>query len=328
MAGTIYSLALSQRFDTNGKLLENAPLYLYKANTLIPVDSYKDFGLSVINPWPLRTDGAGMIPEFWLPDGYYRARLTDAAGDIAYFDIFNVQALGPSSGGGGGGGGSVDQTAIFATGDILWKPVSSVRTGWVRANNRTIGSATSGATERANADTQPLFEWIWNNFDDDICPVVEGRGASAAADYAANKQLTLLDMRGRGPLGLDDMGNSAAGIITAGTPTVPGSGGGAEKKAIARANLPNVALSFSGTTGAAGKHDHTVRHGRSTRATGSSGSKELMDNNDDGKNFPTSEAPNHTHPFSGNTASMNGGVSQQDFNVMPPYRLGTWYLKL
>ena len=328
MAGTIYSLALSQRFDNQGQLLINAPLYLYQANTLTPVNSYRNFGLSVLNPWPLRTDSAGMVPEFWLPDGAYRARLTDEDGAVVYFDITNVQALGPSSGGGGGGGGSVDQTAIFATGDILWKPVASVRAGWVRANGRTVGSATSGATERANADVQPLFEYLWNNFGDDICPVVEGRGVSAAADFAANKRLTLLDMRGRGPLGLDDMGNAAAGILTDGTPTEAGSSGGAEKKAIARANLPNVKLSFSGTTGSAGSHSHAVRLGRSTRATGSSGAKELMDSSSDEKDFPTSSAPNHTHSYSGSTESMNGGVTQQTFNVMHPYRVGTWFLKL
>lgn len=327
MAGTIYSLALSQRFDNNGKLLENAPLYLYQANTLIPVNSYRDFGLSVLNPWPLRTDGAGMIPEFWLADGAYRARLTDEDGDVVYFDIFNVQALGPSSGGGGGGGGSVDQTAIFATGDILWKPVASVRTGWVRANNRTIGSATSGATERANADTQPLFEYLWNNFDDTICPVVEGRGVSAAADFAANKQITLLDMRGRGPIGLDGMGNAPAGVITDGDPDLPGTDGGAEKPpiTIARANLPNV--NMSGTTNSAGEHTHVTVHGRRPRADGNTGTKELVDSSSDQKTFETQPAGNHTHTV---TVNLNGNVTQQaiEQNTMHPYVLGTWYLKL
>jgi hypothetical protein len=34
---------------------------------------------------------------------------------------------------------------------------SEVVTGWVKLNATTIGSATSGATQRANSDTQNLF---------------------------------------------------------------------------------------------------------------------------------------------------------------------------
>ena len=98
MAGTLFSLALSQRFDREGELLINAPLYIYEANTTTPVDVYQDFGLSVLHQWPMRTDTAGMIPAFWLPDGQYRARLTDEAGAVVYFDMASVQALGPSTG--------------------------------------------------------------------------------------------------------------------------------------------------------------------------------------------------------------------------------------
>lgn len=64
-------------------------------------------------------------------------------------------------------------------------------TGWVVLNNGTIGSATSGATTRANADCENLFLYLWNNFDDSIAPVTGGRGASAAADWSANKKIKL-----------------------------------------------------------------------------------------------------------------------------------------
>ncbi|AHB50320.1 hypothetical protein W911_14315 [Hyphomicrobium nitrativorans NL23] len=317
MAGTIFSLALSQRFDTQGRLLVNAPLYLYQANTLIPVDSYADSGLSVLNPWPLRTDSAGMIPEFWLPDGSYRARLTDARGSTVLFDLLNVMALGPSEGGGGGGGGSVDQTAILKTGDFFWQPVSATRTGAVRANGRTIGSATSGATERANADTQPLFEFIWNTFPNSLCPVTGGRGSNAASDFLANKQIATLDMRGRGPLGLDDMGNIAAGTISGGSPTVPGSGGGAESRSfnVTKANLPDYALphtlTITNNTGVVRNFSWTIFN----LAAG-------------GVDTPRQFNLTQDTLSLGGSIRLDGGGQAISVNTMSPYRLGTWFIKL
>ncbi|NGX98958.1 MAG: hypothetical protein G4V63_28270, partial [Candidatus Afipia apatlaquensis] len=128
---------------------------------------------------------------------------------VAQLEQDNLLVIGPSSGG-GGGGGSVDPTTIFQTGDVMWLDVQGPRTGWVRDNGRTVGSAVSGATERANADVAALFSFLWTNYSNTICPVSGGRGASAVADFAANKTITLPDKRGYVPGGLDDMGNSAA----------------------------------------------------------------------------------------------------------------------
>ena len=82
----------------------------------------------------------------------------------------------------------------------------------MRLNGRTIGSATSGATERANTDTQALFEYLWQN--DSALAVSTGRGASSSADWAANKTIALPDGRGRVLAALDDMGSTAAGRLT------------------------------------------------------------------------------------------------------------------
>jgi hypothetical protein len=324
VAGTIFSLPLSQRFDRNGNLLINAPVYFYAANTLTPVDSYADFGLSVENEWPLRTDANGMIPAFWLEDGNYRVRMTDEAGSVVYFDMQNVQALGPSTGEGGGGDSGVDANALFQTGDPIWLPRSGTRSGWVRMNARTIGSATSGATERANADTQPLYEYLWNNYSNTLCPVTGGRGGSAASDFAANKPIAILDMRGRGPFGLDDMGNSAAGVIAGGTSA--GASGGASKSAIPRSALPNVKLPFTGTTNSDGAHTHNYNRPNNIGRDAGSGGVTLKAGSE--TSTATSNSGAHTHTVSGETESMNGGVTQTDFNTMSPYRLGSWFMKL
>jgi hypothetical protein len=220
MAGTLFGLSLSQRVDLNGTPAVGWLLYLYQANTSTPVNSYQDTALTVLNPWPIAADAYGMMRQFWLADGSYRARATSADGSITYFDQQTILALGASTGAAPSGG--VDATAIYQTGDVMWLDRQGTRTGWVRDNGRTIGSATSGAAERANADVQPLFEFLWNNFSDAICPVVSGRGGSSLADWGANKQITTPDKRGYISGGLDDMGNSAAARY-AGVPVVSGS---------------------------------------------------------------------------------------------------------
>lgn len=226
MAGTLFGLSLSQRVDLNAQPSVGWLLYLYQANTSTPVVSYSDLALTVVNPWPIEADAYGTMRQFWLPDGSYRARATSSDGSITYFDQFSILAIGPSSGAAPTGG--VDATAIFQTGDVMWLDRQGVRTGWVRDNGRTIGSATSGAAERANADCQPLFEFLWNNFSNTFCPVLGGRGGSSLTDWSANKQITMPDHRGMFAVGLDDMGNAIANRLTlapisSGGVTTPGS---------------------------------------------------------------------------------------------------------
>jgi hypothetical protein len=131
---------------------------------------------------------------------------------------------------------------------------SGTRSGWVRDNGRTIGSATSGASERANSDCQLLYVFLWTTYSDTICPVNGGRGISAAADWAANKYIGLPDLRGYVPGGLDGMGNAAAGRyanvpVVSGAVDTAGSVLGEATKAIVTANLPPYTPSGAVTTG-------------------------------------------------------------------------------
>jgi len=70
--------------------------------------------------------------------------------------------------------------------------------GWVEArSDNTIGSAASGAT-RANADTADLYAKVWavtSNVITTSTGAATTRGASAAADFAANKRLALPELR-------------------------------------------------------------------------------------------------------------------------------------
>ncbi|KKM04826.1 hypothetical protein LCGC14_1760340 [marine sediment metagenome] len=86
----------------------------------------------------------------------------------------------------------------FTTGDVKTSFAVIANSGWVIMDDGTIGNAASLATTRANADTVSLFTLLWDNTADAQCPVLPGgRGASAAADFAANKTLTLPRTLGR-----------------------------------------------------------------------------------------------------------------------------------
>jgi microcystin-dependent protein len=78
------------------------------------------------------------------------------------------------------------------------------------ARDGTIGSATSGATIRANADCANLYAHLWNGLSNTDAPVTGGRGASAAADFAANKPIGGLDFRGVVRATFDSLGGNAA----------------------------------------------------------------------------------------------------------------------
>lgn len=133
-------------------------------------------------------------------------------------------------------------TLIFQTGMMLDYVGASSPSGWVLASGRTIGDASSGGTERANADTSSLYALLWNNWANSEAAVSGGRGASAAADFAAHKTITLPDLRGRVAAGVDNMGGSTASRLTAGgsgiTATTIGKAGGAETYTLAIGDMP------------------------------------------------------------------------------------------
>jgi len=74
--------------------------------------------------------------------------------------------------------------------------------GWVAGDGGTIGNVGSGAT-RANVDTLALFTAWWTDYTDALLPILTSagaastRGASAAADWAALKRMTVFDVRER-----------------------------------------------------------------------------------------------------------------------------------
>lgn len=318
-AGTI-SFSLSQQLDQYGKPLGGCKFYtIQAATTSTPQNAYQDAALTLALPNPMTCDAAGRLPQFFLADGSIKIRLTDKNG-VTQVVADGILVIGPSSGGGGGGGG-VDPTTIFATGDTYWSDVSSTRTGWVRDNGRTIGSASSGATERANADTEALFNFLWQTYDNTICPVSSGRGVSSAADWAANKTIATPDKRGYIVGGLDDMGNSAAGRfanvpVVSGSVTTPGSVIGEALHTLSVAEMP---AHNHGVTDNGHSHSYSLRAIRGTTA-GDSGAITAIDGNNFVGPFSTSQV------VTGITIQNNGGGGAA--STVQKTVLGTFFRKL
>ena len=145
MSGTI-PLSLTQQFDEFGKPLKGGQLFLIQAGTVsTPQDGFQDSQLTIKMPYPITLDAAGRIPQFFVADGFIKVRLQDARG-VVQLAADAIQVIGPS--GGGGGGTPVDPNALIQMGNIIARYGVGILTGYVRLNALTIGSSTSGATER------------------------------------------------------------------------------------------------------------------------------------------------------------------------------------
>lgn len=214
MAG-YWSQSRSQIHDLNGRPLIGARALFTKGGTTTPITVYQDSGLTTPLTNPVFSDGFGFFPAVFLneTDEFFNVSVSTAQGVALYSDI-SIPIIGPTAGS-GASPVVVDPNALLQTGDCVVRYGMEFRAGLVRLNGRSIGSATSGASERADSDTQNLYYYLWN-IDPNIV-ISGGRGLSAAADFSANKPLVLPDYRGRALVGLDNMGNTGAGVIAAAT---------------------------------------------------------------------------------------------------------------
>ena len=142
--------------------------------------------------------------------------------------------------------GSTAKTIGPKTGDMKVSVVNSDQdNAWLRADGRTIGNGSSGGTARANADMSALFTVLWTNFTNTELPIQDSsggastRGASAAADFAANKRMPLPDLRGRVIAGMDNPGGGAANRITDAQADINGGVFGAESVTLTSAGIPS-----------------------------------------------------------------------------------------
>jgi hypothetical protein len=97
------------------------------------------------------------------------------------------------------------------TGDVKYTFKTSASSGWLLvAAAGSIGDATSGATLLASSTAAALYQVIYDGCSNALAPVAGGRGASAAADFAAHKAMTIPQLVGRSPIAA----GAAAGVTT------------------------------------------------------------------------------------------------------------------
>jgi len=321
-AGTI-PFSLSQQFDNLGQPLAGCQFYTIQAGTTsTPQNAYQDSALTIPLPNPQTCDAAGRLPQMFLADGTIKVRLTDKNG-VTVLSVDNIQVVGASSG--SGGGGTVDPTTILATGDMKITYGTGTISGFVRANGRTIGSATSGASERANADCEALFEYLWG--EDPNLTVSTGRGASASADWAANKTIALPDLRGRAIAGLADMGNTATTSLTStyfgADPTVLGQVGGAQSHTLTLAETPTGITSSQnqGFNISVSSNVSNIDLGISASSTGGGG---IGVNQVAGTGSVNSTGV----VAAGNVTTTSTNTGGGAHSIVPPEMLTTFYIKL
>lgn len=189
-------------------------------------------------------------------------------------------------------------------------------TGTLFANGFTIGSASSGAQARANADTLPLYQIMWNYLG--YTPT-GGRGVDALTDFNNNKPIALPDLRGRVQAALDNLGGagnanilSPSGIAS----TTPGAVGGAATES----------TSYSGNVTATGTTSGTLSYsGTSSSQTPA----QLFAGSGGGSSFPY--VGDHTHTYSGatvgnlavSTSGTSAGTTASVTNTQPTIMVQT-----
>ena len=198
---------------------------------------------------------------------------------------------------------------------VYGEPVGSRKTwysstppqGWLIENGDTIGSAASGATKAASK-YRALYIHLYSAISDTYAAVSTGRGASANADFDANKTLTMPTMANKSEYGI---GTLAAGE-TSGATTVTSTGtigtSGATTLTVSQIPAPTFTIGSLG-----GVDDASTLQVASANATGSGG------------NITSSAI---TTNYTGGSHTHTGGTYTGDAtSVLHPVRGTYWIIK-
>src|SRR5215471_1564605 len=185
-----------------------AKAYFFAGGTTTALVVYRDAGEGSAFPIPVVADANGRWPDVFVPYSTvgFDVQVTSADDVQLTFTqrIPNPNPVDVSV--------TVPTDKQMNTGMIVADFVASggVRSGYVRLNGKTIGTAASGATERGNGtnnivgdpgfgDTWNLYTYLYTNvpslqlFNSSGSPI--GR-TNATADFNGNNALALPDMRG------------------------------------------------------------------------------------------------------------------------------------
>jgi len=292
---------LGYRVTTAGAPLNAGKAYFYLTGTTTLEDVFEDDGLTTPLANPVVADSAGFFPElvYLDPTKEYRVVIKTSA-DVT-IPKYSADPINTVVGATGVNTADIVDEAVTAaklgptaiedklgfTPQAAFAGLTSAainallnRVGIVEpyigstapggaliCDGGTIGSASSGGTSRANADTATLFALIWA-LDATAYPITTSagagstRGANAAADFAANKRLPLPELRGEFIRGWDNsrgvdtsrvLGTAQAGQLAAHTHTAgftrTGGRFDAAADAIVPTNTGGLSTFSTGSTG-------------------------------------------------------------------------------
>jgi microcystin-dependent protein len=246
-----------QFFDNNGDPLAGGKLYAYAAGTTTPQATYTTAAGTVENANPVILDANGRAPVY-LSSSSYKFVLKDS-NDVTIWTEDNVSLPTAANG--------------FSTGDVKLTIKTTADEGWVLMNDTTIGNSASGASGRANDDTEALFLLLWTNTVNADCAVSTGRGVSAASDFAANKTIALPKTLGRALA----VYGSGSGLTARALAAIVG----AETHQLTSAEMPSHTHVQDAHTHTDSGHTHLEHPGTST-ATVANGGDQVVANNTGG----------------------------------------------
>lgn len=152
--------------------------------------------------------------------------------------------------------GEIIQNLLYTLGFILvgdLKPAirnADYGLTWLVCDNRTIGSAASGAS-LADDRLQTLFKHLWDTIDSTRLTIftsaggVSTKGLTAADDWTANKRVLLPDMRGYTFIGMD----GSRSVVTDAAADLMGGVGGISRVTLQPNEAPGGGLRFAGSGG-------------------------------------------------------------------------------
>lgn len=197
------------------------------------------------------------------------------------------------------------------TGDARLTFKTTADAGWVLANDGSIGNGASGATTRANADTQALFVFFYNTYPDSSCPIQTGSGAAttraaqgtATTAYAANCRMVLPRTLGRAIVVGSPVGAAGSGLSVRWTTNF----GGEENHVLTAAEL----ASHTHTLTPSGSISNTdINHTHTQAGTFGSTNTDINHTHQQAGTFLSgysADSTNHTHNYNALTGLGAGG---------------------
>ncbi len=241
-------------------------------------------------------------------------------------------------------------------GDIRTSISNVVPFGYLPMNDGTIGSASSNACTRANSDTFPLYNTIWQacNANPTYAPIYTSGGslttygASAVADFQANKQLSLTKglgqvLSGTTSVTLDSQNYTAdfttskltvtnAARFGTGTPVILSNSGGAAPTGLQTnyvyyaifVDATNIKLAYQLDLAIAGTAISFTTNGTGTNSIIAYADPLGKFHGEKQHYITTDEIPPHTHPIVTSTADTTGARTNVGSGTGgPPTNIGT-----